>query len=276
MTTRDDQPRPDEQSVIRAYRAASARLDEAPPPQARSAILAAAARAVQAGPRAVANPFRRFRLPLAAAAAVLISTVAVLLTQRTETLPPAPPADGAPSRAPTAPDGAGPEAAPPVRATEAPPPGTPSQAALSEQRPTPPASDAARRPIDPAAPAPRSESAVAARTPDAAAATSAAAEPLQADAVGPDRVHADARPPAPADVAAAASASEGRVTARPVARSGAVDAAPWRADEQRWLQRVIELRGAGRHDEADTELALLRARYPQLRIPAQALRPAQN
>lgn len=71
-----------ERDVVRAYRTASEALGEAPREATRAAILAAAARAVRAKPRA-ADRMRRWRMPLAAAG-VLISTIAVLVATRTE------------------------------------------------------------------------------------------------------------------------------------------------------------------------------------------------
>ena len=80
MTTdRDD-------ASVRRYRVASEVLDERPSAAARAAILAAAARHVEATPRAADAPraVHRRRWPLAAAAGVLLSTLAVMLAQRTE------------------------------------------------------------------------------------------------------------------------------------------------------------------------------------------------
>jgi hypothetical protein len=77
MTTDDE--------TLRRYREASAALDERPAHAARASILAAAAREVGAGPRAANAPRAvRMRWPLAAAAAVLLSTLAVMLASRTE------------------------------------------------------------------------------------------------------------------------------------------------------------------------------------------------
>ena len=78
----------DDDPVGRDYRAASDALDERPAPATRAAILAAAAREANARPRDAAGSFvpRRAmkRWPMAAAAAVLLSTLAALLTVRTE------------------------------------------------------------------------------------------------------------------------------------------------------------------------------------------------
>jgi hypothetical protein len=80
MTTdRDD-------ASLRRYRQASGALDERPSASTRAAILAAAARHVEAKPQAAdaPRPLLRRRWPLAAAATVLLSTLAVMLASRTE------------------------------------------------------------------------------------------------------------------------------------------------------------------------------------------------
>jgi len=43
---------------------------------------------------------------------------------------------------------------------------------------------------------------------------------------------------------------------------------------QQWIERIIELRRAGRQDDADRELAQFRQRNPGYTIPAAALPPA--
>jgi hypothetical protein len=83
----------------------------------------------------------------------------------------------------------------------------------------------------------------------------------------PQRAQADAAAPAAARLAARA-AGESRPEAAPA------PAAPWRASPETWVERIVKLRAEGRHAEADTELAALRARHPDLRLPAMALQPA--
>ena len=75
--------------IQRDYRAANEALDERPSAATRASILAAAARQVQAGPRDAAAPMAapkpgRCRWPMAAAAAVMLSTLAVMMAVRTE------------------------------------------------------------------------------------------------------------------------------------------------------------------------------------------------
>ncbi len=92
--------------VQRDYRAANEALDERPSAATRASILAAAARQVQAGPRDAAAPIAapqpgRRRWPMAAAAAVMLSTLAVMMAVRTEHEMPTftPPASSDESRA---------------------------------------------------------------------------------------------------------------------------------------------------------------------------------
>lgn len=100
-----------DERLDRGYRAANDALDERPSAATRAAILAAAARQVQAGPRDAKAPriASRFgttlRWPMAAAATVLLSTLAVMMAVRTEHEMPSfsPPAEIEP-RATTAPD----------------------------------------------------------------------------------------------------------------------------------------------------------------------------
>jgi hypothetical protein len=114
------------------YRAASEVLDERPSAATRAAILAAAARQVEARPRDAGSPVRppqrpaAMRWPWAAAATVLLSTLAVMMATQTERemptfTPPAsaPPASATAERAAPASDSQGQPAlvAPPPPAT---------------------------------------------------------------------------------------------------------------------------------------------------------------
>ncbi len=80
----------DDSRSLRGYRAATDALDERPSAATRAAILAAAARQVQATPRDVQEPpaapriAARRRWPYAAAAAVMLSTLAVMMATQTE------------------------------------------------------------------------------------------------------------------------------------------------------------------------------------------------
>lgn len=132
MTTdRDD-------ASVRRYREASEALDERPSAAARAAILAAAARQVEARPRAADAPraVHRRRWPLAAAAAVLLSTLAVMMAQRTEQEMPTftAPAERSPDQVAVA----------PMR--PAPAPGPTASEVQQALPPLPPASPLARAP----------------------------------------------------------------------------------------------------------------------------------
>ncbi|MGZ8274096.1 MAG: hypothetical protein ACXWUM_09280 [Burkholderiaceae bacterium] len=123
MTTdRDD-------ASTRRYREANAALDERPSASTRAAILAAAARHVEAKPRAADAPgaAHRRRWPLAAAAALLLSTLAVMMAQRTEQEMPTftAPAERSQEQAAVAP---APAPAPSTSASPAPPPAPPPSA----------------------------------------------------------------------------------------------------------------------------------------------------
>ena len=73
-----------ERELVDRYRQASAEVGERPSASARASILAAAAREVGAKPVDAAAPYRaRPRWPLAAAAAVMLSTLAVMMAIRT-------------------------------------------------------------------------------------------------------------------------------------------------------------------------------------------------
>ena len=101
-----------DERLDRGYRAANDALDERPSAATRAAILAAAARQVQAGPRDAKAPRgapragTMLRWPMAAAAAVMLSTLAVMMAVRTEREMPSfsPPEEVAGPRVATAPD----------------------------------------------------------------------------------------------------------------------------------------------------------------------------
>ncbi len=157
MSTRD-KGGPDDSGVSRAereltdrYRQASAEVGERPSASVRASILAAAAREVGAKPVNAAAPYRaRPRWPLAAAAAVMLSTLAVMMAIRTSEEMPQFSEAPAPSPARSAVDKIAPPAAAPPAAPmaekSADQPAAKNQAAL-ESRPATPA--AARAPAAP-------------------------------------------------------------------------------------------------------------------------------
>jgi hypothetical protein len=329
MSTPDDPDR-----SVDAYRAASDALDEQPSAATRAAILAAAARAVQATPRDAAAPLeltpladapaaaapapqpnvhallaptrpsaaraprtessasvhelplarRRARWPLAAAAAVLVASLAVLLAVRTDeetapsfTAPPemvarAPAAPAAPAAPlpPTVPTAVEPAAVPPAARAEA--------AAAPSAAPTAPAAAPAASAAAPAAPTPAAAPATDNRVAAPAEAPRERGElagvlSKQAAVAASESADAGAGPAA----AAAATTAEAPATA---ARDAAAARAPLGAAAPRaarselpddWIAHIIELRRAGRDAEAEAELRRFRERYPHIPVPSAAL-----
>ena len=316
--------------VGRDYRAASAALDERPAPATRAAVLAAAAREANARPRGDAGssaPRRaKQRWPMAAAAAVLLSTLAALLTVRTEREMPsftAPTVDEqAPPTSPAVrspPSVSGPAATPPA-AADAPrvpaavqtPPDTPTAAAQPAAKPTAPAlakrapsapvaaemqtshdqpqstQEGARDAVAPEGRSRAKEESVASR----AAPAAGPAEPATSGAIEARQANRAATPPAAAVAtekqrqdraergnavplrepgAGTSGAASGNASASAAVEADASGARTMRAED--WLEKIIKLRREGRDAEADAELKLFRERFPQVRVPADALGP---
>ena len=233
--------------AARRYREASAALDERPSAATRAAILAAAARQVEARPQAADAPrvARRPRWPLAAAAAVLLSTLAVMMANRTGDEMPSftAPAERAaesvarapaPSTAATSPsDNASPLPAPPIAQAPAPLAKRSAESSAREQRSEVPA----------APPAPAAAGAMAA--PEVAA--------EKAEAASADRASARERAPAPQGAARLDAARD------------------FESSAPAWLERIARLRREGRAAEADAELKRFRERYPDVQVPPAAL-----
>jgi hypothetical protein len=289
--------------VLQHYAAANAALDEAPGEVARAAILAAAARAAGARPQPVGR-LRRWRLPLAAAASLLVGAIAVIMATRIDESPSedkttvAPVAVAPPAAAPATRSEASSVAAPPPAAEQASSPkvGAATSEPRKPQRPAPASSarNEGRQKSAPDAAAGRDAAAETAATPvaqvgktvESTEAAPQAAPP--AAGVRKDEAMADARQAAEAEAgkrgeigearphAAAPSTSglrKGETTAgaRVAAAPEAAAPAPWRATPEEWIERIVKLRAEGRNDEADVELALLRKRHPDLRLPPAAL-----
>lgn len=259
--------------AARRYREASAALDERPSAATRAAILAAAARQVEARPQAADAPLdsRRPRWPLAAAAAVLLSTLAVMMANRTGDEMPSftAPAERAPEAVAVAP-------APSVAATPSADSVAPSPAPSIAQATAPiakrsTASDA-REERSSATAAPKERLDVQGSE---AASPPAAARPAERVAEG---ASAEARQELPA---ASPSAPLAPPRAAPLARSAPAPAAQdaARLDAARdfegsapmWLERIVKLRKEGREAEADAELKRFRERYPEVQVPSAAL-----
>src|SRR5438874_1684417 len=207
-----------------------------PPPALDRAILAAARRATS----------RHRWYSSLAAAAVLIFAVAIVV--QFERQPP----DQVPMSTPSTPVAAPPseqQAAPQEREAPTRSPAKPAQrrrAAPDVQfAPEPPA----RTESAPSAPAP-------APTPDANVAAPAAGA-----AADVERKRAD-------EMRAAPQPQSSRVMPRTTSRAAQLAEEP----PERWLERIIELRRAGRHEEADKQLAAFRQHHPSYKVPEAALR----
>ena len=338
-----------DESLDRGYRAANDALDERPSAATRAAILAAAARQVQAGPRDAQAPRgaslfgTTLRWPMAAAATVLLSTLAVMMAVRTDQEMPSfsPPAEIEPrvTRAPGSPSAAAssarqsapvgsdvgglaapstamsadsaapsaerkralakegvvaapPIAVPPARTAPESAPSSPPSArdqatanAQADAKVTAAAQGARAKEevaaqFSPAVPSARSPAREASRSNDSAPDATVPAAPLpQAKADAAQPTDAESRRNGRADSSGPAL-SKLRQAPAPTGAPGAgvgtsrseVDA---RTDDtlraEDWLEKIIKLRKAGRHDEADAELKRFRERYPHVQVPVDAL-----
>jgi len=314
---REDAERGAMKRALSDYRAASQALDERPSAQARAAILAAAAREVGAQPRdaaAIGAPPRRgrpaLRWPMAAAATVLLSSLAVMMAERVEqsqtvaeiappaAVPTAPATDSraaadqpavAIAPAPTADAASEKLAAPPIAAPSPVPP-APRRARQEPRAPDAAPAEAAReRSVEqrastapaplPAPPTPPVHSAPSA--PPVAAAPSAAAAGAAPSIAQPTERGAADTATASKPEAAPMAKEFFRRDARSEAALGAAQRpdVPTEAEEATlsaadWLARIVRLREARRHAEADAQLQRFRQRYPQVKVPEQALPPA--
>lgn len=297
--------------ITRRYRDASGELGETPSAAARAAILAAAARQVQARPEDASNIAKRprafARWPLGAAAAVLLSTLAVLMADRTEReigselassradsatearSEVAKPASSAPQPAPAqeakakqgnATDA---EAQTPARRADArelesrrvdPPAAAPPP--MRQETPAAPA--AVARPVTPTPPSPATS------TPAASADAAAARSMAESTVREQDRGLSSSSPAAPSAAmgqlrknereratTAPASSAESPAAAAPT-MSGAAARLEGKVEmtAAAWLERIIELRRKGEDERADAELKKFRERYPEVVIPPQA------
>lgn len=296
-------------AAARRYRSAVETVDERPSASVRAAILAAAASEVGSQPRSIqvsALPPRR-RWPLAAAATVLLSTLAVMLAVRTEREMPTFTAPAQESTAgTTAPptvttqdsearrnlDATLPAASAPAAATE---PVNPARSA---------AQDAAQK-VAPAGPAPAARAGTerdiagpAAAAPQSRTAEQTTASPVRDRAADAGEAHAKLTKEASAGGAPALSADAAVGMATAVPQEGAAKrkdererqlaaaappaAAPMNSAVARlegkvelsaaeWMKKIIELRAQGRDEQADLELKTFRERYPAVVIPTEAL-----
>ncbi|HTT11676.1 MAG TPA: hypothetical protein VMG60_12350 [Burkholderiaceae bacterium] len=315
--------------VLGAYRAASEILDEQPQPGTRAAILAAAARAVDAQPRDAATGVmsrrsaQRKRMapgpskrPLALVASFLAGTIVIVFATQTTRhqqathepagaqvkVPEQQPAQVAMTNIEKDTDARRVATPEPARAAAS----TPEEAKVEAVPPQ----VAARRPekqlaapvapaVPPAAEPPASTARIrqqgaadtlavarerASRSEEAVVAAGAAAAPPAAVAAAPAPALAapsakesestnqvalahDERPARAADMSA-----QGRLAkAKPVERTVAIAEPNVENDPARWIERIIALRDAGHDEDADRELARLRERYPDVKVPPNAL-----
>lgn len=252
------------------YRAAA---NAQPPAHLDDAIRAAARREVAAGPRRAG--IRRWTLPVSLAAVIVLSVSMVTMMReqgadRPESFVQAPqtPAvtvqrESDEARASTAP------AAEPRR-KPAPPPAVTDSVSAKTEAPEPAAVLSDRAAAVEQGPG---ESAA-----KAAAAANRAEEPVAArrDYAAPQPLQRSA----PASMAAEMSGSTGGLSAaRPSASPPAFSAAPaksalWQdlseAPPDKWIQRLIEWRRAGRTADAEALLTEFRRRFPELPVPEAA------
>jgi len=320
-------------------------LDEQPQAATRAAILAAAARAVDAQPQdaqsgATSLRHRRVRerasrigpsrRPLALVASFLVATVALVLVTRTNeereesarsavaskapeqmaANAPAAAVDGdlraksdvgGPSKMPAASEPLATDKleAAPAEAKPAAPPAPSARMQRAVPQSAPPTSerqDSSRRErtvadagepgrdqeraasgassvASNAAPAPASPpavGAVVAAAPAAPAVTQQLKEERSKDMAMLRAAAPGAGERALAETDAAAPARLAK--ARPVERTAAMSEESVENDPVRWMERIIALRDAGHDEEADRELARLRERYPDVKVPETVLR----
>ena len=283
------------EGLRRAHRVASDRVGDGPDARVRAAVLAAAARGVDARPRAVSSeapsnplPTRRPRRWTASAAALLVVSIAtgvvathlmrespVANTTVASSLPVPRPLDlPAPAESPAA-----------VAAMDIAPKSMVASA------------DGARRAEQRSREAPRPEQRVARPSRESAAIAAPARPEVQSRVASPVSEPAAPlfvpSPPvaAPGEAAPPASrktetttADQGPTTAPAFAAPATMRSAP-RPDAARnrigravepptpeaWVDRIFKLRAAGNDFEADREVEALRARYPAFTIPPAVL-----
>lgn len=278
--------------IERLYREAAR---EEPPADLDAAILAAARRAVGAGPRSLASKLRRWHVPISIAAVVVVSVSLVILVQEEEGK-----RDGARS-VQTTPVPADRLAAPPAPRTQAPVArealqgaetlqGAPAADSSVRRESRDDREDAARSklaaPLQPDAAAPAPSGMGAAETP----AGKRVPQPFLAEpsSRNEERAARLASPPvtagrtasapdAPSEVKSAAPRAEAR---RVAPAAGALASKPleqdrppvWKDFEQeppeKWLARIEALRAQGRGAEAQEMLTEFKRRFPEHPLPS--------
>ena len=238
----DDDLTPAERRLVEDYARASQAAGETPAPAVRSSVLAAAAHATRARPA-------RMRAPLALAASLVLTTVAVLIATRVNDEQASRPAEAPMKENAPAAESPGITAGParePAAAKPAPP-------TTSE-----PVSEPARAPVQAEAAAPAADATnLALPAPSAPAAAS---------------IPAAAPSPPPALRQEASPLMRERATKHAESRGAPAPARPDETDPAAWVERIVALRAAGRDVEADEEIRRLRERHPDIELPPAAWR----
>ena len=260
--------------IYRAGAGAGAGAEAGPPARLDDAIRAAARREVKAGPRR--SGLRRWQLPLSLAAVLVLSVTVV--TQMRE--------QGAdrPEALLLPPANVQPRLAEPSRADPAPPQMTAIPKAEVSRRDKPtfvpdrPAAPAIQTPTEPPPSAKTSEQKMMA-APAESPAVPAGVDTAPAAAEDAAGARLERQAPrslvrsAPAPLADRPAGSSAAVPARSAVMA-APDPAAWRdlvtAPPERWIERIVELRRAGKTADADALAAEFGRRFPAQHLPAEA------
>jgi hypothetical protein len=272
-------PDPDDAEATR-LRAAHELLDERPSPAVRAAVLRAAAESARghAVSAPVGAPRQRpvsrwfgWRPAAAAGATVAVGLLAIGISVHVERESPVESRSATPAAV----------AAPAPSAVTAPPPDAQNIAPASKD-----AKPASAPPTAPSLPVPVAQPPAPAPTADrralAPAGAAAADQPAQAPAAAPSAQNAarsrmrlmqapetEAAAPSPALAPKGLSADQA-APPHPYSSVERARVAPASPDD--WLRRIVELRRAGKDAEADDELARFRAAFPDVKVPADALK----
>jgi hypothetical protein len=237
----------DEREVKRRYRDLPR---EEPPPALDARIRAEARRAIVTHPAPLVVPTGRSRwyFPVAAAAVIVLAVAVTWQVEREQ-------ADDVAVLSQSAP-------APKLKTEDAPSKEEPKrQQGAKEQQKIAPLEKRAEKP---AAPAPFTPQPPAAAQVPAESATGTLSLPRdREEAYGSrgDRARQE-RPSSGIASAPAPQRQMQRDEAHPLARAKVAEEPP-----EKWLERIVQLRQQGRHDEADKALAEFRKRYPDYKIP---------
>lgn len=238
-----------------------------PPPALDDAIRAAARRAVKAKPD---SPLRRWALPASVAAVLALSVGIALHVDWQKPLV----VDGTPVSAGSAeyPVSQAPSEAPAVTEPPRTGPAAKDSAGTAPSAKVSPAEPVGERreekraaPLEAASPPPASANLAAPAAPPAAPLSTAPA-PAAMQAV-PARAAADTAAAPPSASSAPAPAAVAPMRAKREAAGASLAKEAFAVPPEKQLERVAELRAAGRHDEADEALANFRREHPDYRIP---------